>query len=137
MKVITIGGVNTENYYITMKNGLAQIFSCKRGNIKPMSMPTSGKRMYPGTEFQVKGKSIGADLHRVIAENYLPFPRPSNFSAKVWKETPVEVKNYIKSLMFVNHIDHNKYNWHLDNLEWATAKENVRATHKHYGTNRG
>ena len=137
MKVMTIGGILAKNYYIDVVDGLAQIYSDKTGRLKPMKMSTKGKSKYPQKGFMVNGKEVKLDLHRAIAENLLPFPRPSNISPTLWKQTSVEVKTFIKSLMFVNHIDHNKYNWHLDNLEWATAKENVRAAVKHHGTNRG
>lgn len=137
MKFITIGGVVLTDYLISCKDGVAQIWSAKGRNLKPLSMPTSGKSSYPGVKLRSNGQKFNVDIHRVIAENLIPLPRPKSITSKAWKQTPVETKNLIKSLMFVNHIDHNKYNWHVDNLEWATAKENVRAAVKYHGTNRG
>ena len=54
--------------------------------------------------FQVKGKRIEKRLHRLIA---LAF---------------IENKD---DKPFVNHIDGDKLNYHLDNLEWCTPKENA------------
>jgi hypothetical protein len=137
MKFITVNGVVLSDYLISCKDGVAQIWSAKGEELTPMVMPTSGKSDYPKKGFMINGKPLLMDLHRVIAENLLPFPRPKNITPAAWKRTPVETKNLIKSLMFVNHIDHDKYNWRLDNLEWVTSKENRRAAVKHYGTNRG
>lgn len=51
------------------------------------------------------GKSFKADVHRLVAEKYVPNP---------------------DGLPQVNHIDGNKLNNHADNLEWVSAKGNMK-----------
>jgi hypothetical protein len=49
------------------------------------------------------GKSVPCRLHRLLAEAFIPNP---------------------KKLPFINHIDGNKTNNELSNLEWVTKREN-------------
>lgn len=59
---------------------------------------------YRTVMFRVDGKVIHKDVHRLIAENFIPNP-----------EKKPEV----------NHIDGNKLNNKIDNLEWVTRIENL------------
>lgn len=63
-----------------------------------------GRGKYLSVHFRINGKSVFKTYHRLVAEAFLP--NPEN------KKT-------------VNHIDANKYNNRLDNLEWASNKEQV------------
>ncbi len=127
-KAIMVGGIELQDYYIQYKNGKVSILSEKQTGIKEMSIPREGKALYPKIKFRHEGKNIPVDIHRVIAENLIPFPRPKNITKKDWDKTPATVKSVLKSVYFVNHIDHDKYNCHPSNLEWVTPKQNVHAS---------
>lgn len=64
---------------------------------------------YPTYHIKLEqGKSKNVMIHRMVAETFLPNP---------------ENKPY------VNHIDGDTHNFHLDNLEWVTARENSQHAH--------
>jgi hypothetical protein len=130
-KQIVFGGMLMEGYFIDYTDGGVRIISKKKNSIRELSIPKSGSSSYPGLVFIVDGGRIRADTHRVIAENLIPFPRPKSIPKKEWDNTPELVKSHVKSLYFVNHIDHDKYNCHPSNLEWVTSKGNARAYQKH------
>lgn len=61
--------------------------------------------LYPSLTLTVNGKSIHADVHRLVAKAFIPNP----------ENHPV-----------VNHIDGNKDNFSIENLEWCTHAHNER-----------
>ena len=130
-KQIIFGGRVMEGYFIEYKNKQVRILSTKTSGIRELSIPKSGSTNYPKFTFMVNGEKIGADVHRVIAENIITFPRPKCIPKKEWDKTPEIVKSHVKSLYFVNHKDHDKYNCHPSNLEWVTSKGNAHAYQKH------
>ena len=130
-KQIVFGGTLMRDYYIEKSEGSVRLLSYKGKWVRELSIPKSGSSLYPKVVFMVEGRKINADVHRVIAENLIPFPRPKDISAADWANTPDVVKDHIKSLYFVNHVDHDKYNCRLDNLEWVTSKGNARAFQMH------
>lgn len=60
---------------------------------------------YPQVSLSVNGKKTTRKVHRLLAMTYLPNP---------------------ESLPQVNHINGDKHDYRLENLEWSTASENVR-----------
>lgn len=58
---------------------------------------------YPTYNLTINGKKKQIKVHRLVAETFLPNP----------EDKPI-----------VNHKDGDTHNYHLSNLEWATAKEN-------------
>lgn len=88
------------------------IYSCKRGWNKKKLSPSVDHRA--GGYYRLKiimdnGDKVSMFIHRLMALTYLPNP-----------ENKEEV----------NHIDGNKLNNKLSNLEWVTKKENLLHAHK-------
>lgn len=85
-------------YYDIYENG--QVFSRKTNKyLKHL------KKQYPSVDLYINNKAKRFMIHRLIAENFIP---------------------NINNKPYVNHIDGNKYNYSIDNLEWVTHKENIR-----------
>ena len=78
----------------------------KTGRIKQHS---KGARGYPVVSFRKDGKMFLRTLHVVLARTFIDNP---------------------ENKPQVNHIDGNKDNYALDNLEWCTSKENMMHARK-------
>lgn len=85
------------NYYVS-KEG--EVFSSKTNKVISQSINTGG---YRTVNISVDGKSKRVLVHRLVAEAFIPNP----------ENKPV-----------VNHIDCNRSNANVDNLEWVTYSEN-------------
>ena len=64
-----------------------------------------------------KGKHRNLKVHRLVAETFIP-------------------KHYSEEKLEVNHIDHDKYNNQVENLEWVTRKENMVKMGEFYNRNK-
>lgn len=85
----------------------------RKGFIKPKI----GRNGYARTDLWKDGRRYRPSIHRLVAQTFLPNP-----------ETKPQV----------NHLDGNKLNNAVSNLEWCTAQENILhavALHHKYGQN--
>lgn len=87
-----------KGYYIDIEGN---VYSTKTGNL--VKLKPAIRNGYYGFSLHTKEKRIQKDVHRIVAEVFIPNP-----------ENKPEV----------NHKDGNKLNPHVTNLEWVTRKEN-------------
>ena len=63
------------------------------------------------------------DVHRIVAEIFLPRPVPLCFS-EIWPTLDKKQRDWIQSGYIVDHIDDDRGNPHVDNLRWVTVRGN-------------
>jgi hypothetical protein len=120
-------GVALEGYWVNPVDGT--VWSDKRSkNLKQIKGSLS--KGYRQTRLTTDGGLISLLLHRIVACTLIPFST-DGISKRDWKNTPDKIKNIILSQWCINHIDHDRGNYHPSNLEWATFVENSRASVAH------
>lgn len=99
-----------KGYFIT-ENG--KVFSNKRGKIRELKQSLNNKGyLYVSVQVDVKiGKH--KKVHRLVAETYIPNPDPDN-------------------LIQVDHIDGNKTNNSISNLQWIDCQGNIEKSQCKY-----
>lgn len=96
--------VGYEGLYAVTKDG--QVWAYPNKMHKGKFLKSSLKKGYPFVCLCKKGSgTVQKTIHRLVAEAYLPNP---------------------ESLPQVNHIDSNKENNNVSNLEWCTASQNKK-----------
>ena len=107
--------VSYEEYFMVSNHG--DIWS-KRTN--KLLKQTLNKNGYPCVASKIggrKGKAICLKVHRVVAEVFLESPD---------KELTDWAEDSYYGVVQINHIDGNKENNHISNLEWCSGKENIQ-----------
>lgn len=86
-----------------------RVLSYKRGGWRELQ-PYIGKNGYKYLNLRKDGHTVRKNIHRIVAETFIDNP---------------------ESKPAVNHIDGNKLNNNVENLEWVTYRENSRHAIEH------
>jgi len=91
-------------------------------------------------EYRNTGKgrrqTVTVQVHQLVMQAWRPVKlHPPEQIAHLWDKTPEEVQDFISDCLFINHIDHDPNNNHVDNLEYCTPAHNARESVKHWGGN--
>jgi len=112
------------------------IYSTLRGNtLRKLSVNYSNE--YPGINLMIGFKKKTINLHRLVCETFHPKPLPNILTTREWASIDLTVRHKLLEYVQhadryqVNHIDHNKENFHPSNLEWVTVKENQQKYQEH------
>jgi hypothetical protein len=125
---MVVNGEIIDGYHV-MPDG--NIVSTKRKKPKILTPQISDKDPYPRVSVRMNGKSTTPYVHRLVCEAFHPFPVPPGVTKSEWRDTPNSVKRLVFSMFQVNHIDHVHGNFHPDNLEWVTVKQNAAKYQAH------
>ena len=111
-QISNLGNVKSLERTIIRSDGVVQV---RKERIMNKRISTDG---YYIAKFNVNKKSKSIAIHRLVAQHFIPNP---------------------DNLPEVNHIDTNRKNNRVDNLEWCTHQENVAhsAQKGHYKTRYG
>jgi len=110
-QISNMGNVKSLEHTVTKSNGVVQI---RKERIMNKRESTDG---YYIAKLNMNNHSKSIAIHRLVAQHFIPNP---------------------DNLPEVNHIDTNRKNNRVDNLEWCTHKDNVRysADKGHYRNNK-
>lgn len=93
-----------ENKYLISNKGRVKSLYDKNGNYRKYIIQPRKKAIYLYVNLYKNGKCKTKKIHRLVAETFIPNPN---------------------NLHCVNHIDGNKHNNNVNNLEWCTYSENT------------
>lgn len=99
IEVSNLGRIRTKDHYVPGKNGSKRLI---KGRVLKQQLSRNG---YMRVSFRVNGKIIHLSVHRMVAVTLIPNPN---------------------NLPEVNHIDCDRTNNRMDNLEWCTRQENIK-----------
>ena len=116
------GGKVICDYYVD-KDG--DVWSTKRNRLKRLNWFFNKKNGYPRVSLSTEDKKFMVLVHRLVCETFHERPLPEGVSIEEWKRTPKSVKRHFDHYWEVNHIDHVRTNYHPNNLEWVSCKQNV------------
>lgn len=119
-----------DNYFVDACTG--DIHSTKQTQPKRMTSTLDSSTGYMVITITDPSISPKQQVHRLVAETLVPFPCPVGISRSDWRATPMSVKNLLCSQYRVNHIDHDRTNYHPSNLEWVTSRQNSQKSVQHY-----
>lgn len=85
----------------------------------------SGKTgKYPQVTLSMYGIKKTINVHKMVAEAFIPKPKHPAFTRAEWRALPLKARKIIQNEFQVDHIDGDPENYHVTNLRWATAEEN-------------
>ena len=130
LRPLVFRGEVVKEYYMDSKGN---VWSAKWNKLRKLAVSFSGR--YPDVKFQHKGKAMTVDIHRLVAETYHPKPMPYGITLEQFESSPRNIQLVIADYMShlqVNHIDHDTTNYHPNNLEWISGRENNQKAYDHY-----
>jgi hypothetical protein len=132
---IVYRGEVVENYFLDEKGN---VYSTKRGGYTILSLQKGDDwNPYPKVGIRVKGKQKTLMIHRLVCETFHKKPLPDVLSEQEWAKIPKKIKDKLidhiqhADRYQVNHIDHDRLNFHPSNLEWVTTSENQQKYQEH------
>ena len=70
--------------------------------------------------------NVNVRYHRGVIETWKPIDDYPPIPKEDWDVTPDSAKEFIRESAYVDHIDGDTSNNHIDNLRWCTPKQNSR-----------
>lgn len=92
-----------KNEYMVSSFGRIKSLKVRKGELKERIISLNTRKFYKLAVLTIDGKENYKPIHKLVAQNFIPNP---------------------KNKPYVNHIDGNKKNNKISNLEWVTASEN-------------
>jgi hypothetical protein len=128
------GGEFIPDYYVDPDG---YIWSFKKNTVRILSWFFNKGKQYPRVSLCFGDKVLKVLVHRIVCETFhVERPLPEGVTEDEWKRTPKSVKAHFEHYWEVNHKDHIKTNFHPDNLEWVSCKQNIDRYVEHLQKNK-
>ncbi len=135
MKQIIRFGKDLPGYYATRcgkiysskTNKFISIYPGKSGYLScSLSLPLDlfEDHNYYQANFKRKTFNIQQQVHRLIAETFIPIDENPPIPIEDWNNTPETAKQFIRDCAVVDHIIPDLTNNSVENLRWVTPKDN-------------
>lgn len=135
IKQVVRFGVKLPGYYATKSgkifstktNRFISLFEGKHGYLRcSLSLPvdTFDDHSYFKSNFKKMTFNLQQEVHRLIAETFLPIDDNPPIPIEDWNKTPETAKQFIRESAIVDHIIPDLSNNSISNLRWVTPKQN-------------
>ena len=135
IKQVVRFGVKLPGYYATKsgkifstkRNRFISLFEGKHGYLRcSLSLPvdTFDDHSYFKANFKRMTFNLQQEVHRLIAETFLPIDDNPPIPIEDWNKTPETAKQFIRESAIVDHIIPDLSNNSISNLRWITPKQN-------------
>ena len=135
IKQVVRFGVKLPGYYATKsgkifstkRNRFISLFEGKHGYLRcSLSLPvdTFDDHSYFKSNFKRMTFNLQQEVHRLIAETFLPIDDNPPIPIEDWNKTPETAKQFIRESAIVDHIIPDLSNNSISNLRWVTPKQN-------------
>jgi hypothetical protein len=84
-----------------------------------------GDYIYKTTCTNASKSSVRISTHRAVMETWKPIDEyPPDSLKDDWNRSPESFKQWVRDTAFIDHLDDNPTNNHIDNLRWVTPLQN-------------
>tara|TARA_X000000368_G_C22533151_1_gene494441 strand:+ start:30 stop:488 length:459 start_codon:yes stop_codon:yes gene_type:complete len=125
-RTIHRSGKMVENYFVS-KSG--DVYSGKTKKLRKQSKrgnPNNYGNVYNNVPIRdFDGTILNCSIHRAVMETWKPIDEyPPDQLKDDWDKAPESFKQWVRDSAFVDHIDGDKENNHVNNLRWVTPRQN-------------
>ena len=148
-KLIVQRGKIIPNYAVSEKG---EIFSIRANKFKKLTVRTRSKKsgkgyyvmdvstsipvpkdLFEDYQYRVYGNPLTNKstvefplrVHKAVMETWRPIDKYPPIPKEDWDKTPETAKQFIRDSAYVDHIDDDPTNNHVDNLRWVTPRQNA------------
>ena len=131
LKPVIYNGKKIKEYYVT---NMGTVYSCYRGGIFDAHTRTILKSHNKNGYLYVtitleNGVSRKCGVHKLVINSFKPLHKylPPFIDRGDFNKTPKSIQLLLSEVLIVNHIDHDRKNNKLNNLERMTSRQNTMA----------
>lgn len=129
LKPVIYNGKKIKEYYVT---NMGTVYSCYRGGVFDPHTRTILKPHIKNGYLYVKlifenGVGRACGIHKLVINSFKPLHEylPSFINRVDFHKSPKSIQSLLSEVLIINHIDHDKKNNKLNNLERMTSRQNT------------